>query len=346
MYRYGNSALKLPTMEWWSRRPLKAQLSHPLPSREQFERAFRDSDTATWVREAHSKLLRNKHREIAAYLMGMTNNVVEGQTMCSRLRQEQKLWALFDTKVQTLWDRMNRLDDWATTELACYVSAVTPQTQAPINTQNFYLFNYLRAGGSVCKAAADLQRLLALECTYIQFLVLGLIKQDENTRQFLLKQRPVIALRRRIRDGNLDRAAQAAWDRPLLLWQNWQDKVVGRLDPGLMEDRMHSESRNFKAMVDDLLPKMSSTLQTLLDLETTIQNCTGPGPLSVAAPQFASLTAATVQGPGYLKHLALRRMRQMRPDDEMRPVIGKWLDILVSAKQLEGSMDDERAAIS
>lgn len=52
-----------------------------------------------------------------------------------------------------------------------------------------------------------------------------------------------------------------------------------------------------------------------------------------------------LEGPRYLRPLALRKIRQMRPDDLSRPAVGMWLDILASADFLEQGTREERAAI-
>lgn len=345
--RFGHGALKLSTATW-NGVTLKSHLRHPEPRRKEYRQAFRRRSAFKWVKRVHKYLVRRKHSEVAAYMQALTNIVVEGRIMRLRLREEQRLWHQADEKIRVRWEEMERWNGQAIGALANYILPVAALPYTTIAPEDSRIRSILRFATDACRSAADLQRLVAAECVHLQFLVLGLVKQDQATRQSLLQERSVGALLRRIRGGYLDRAVQAARTTLLSFWQNWREKIGICLDRGEVHGNIRLHLDVHVDMMGKVLANLAATRQALDEIETLLRNCAEQSQplLRAEASQFGLLTVATVQGtPQYLRAVAMRRMRQMRPDDPSLPLIGIWLDVLASVKQLEVATREERSMI-
>lgn len=192
-----------------------------------------------------------------------------------RLREERKLWDRADGKTRARWLDMEDWEAKAVDNLANYALIDPAGDQASSAAAVGHLTSFLQAAQVVCTIAADLQHILAVECTTLQYLILGLLKQNEVTRRDIIsREQSIVALRSRISGRLLDGAAQVAWQRPRLLWKGWTDNFAANVNPAQIDQSMRQSIDNISAMKDDVLPKIASTRQMLTDIQAMIDVCT------------------------------------------------------------------------
>lgn len=191
--RYGHQALKLSRHQWEGV-PLRSDLEYKLIIRSDVVRAFGSKRAYRWMRLAYQTLVQARETALATYMMGLSRSVVESVMMRRRLHYEKKAWPRTDADLTRLRKEVTRLQDTATRRLNDYraLRTVLPFDMADIGRAFQTYMEQVRLLFAQCK---KLDRVLGEEVQYLQYLVLGFLRQEEHVRAWLQNYMVVISKR-------------------------------------------------------------------------------------------------------------------------------------------------------
>lgn len=355
--KYGQQALKLPRHRWEDK-PLKSRLFFVLFSRREVERAFGSTTAFRWMRYARETLVAAREFALASYMMDFSRSIVEADMMRRRLHYEKKTWPVTDAKLIRLGRLLTRTRHLATMRLGDYRArrGDSPLGAAEVITA---LTMYLTEMRLLYIQAKDLDRLLGEEIPYLQYLTLGFLRQDDNTRARLQGYMNVISVRvhrvlRPAADNIISTTAEikAEW---LGVVTDYTEACVAQ---GVRVDRAVSNLEGtLTTMSADATAIFPSTRQLVSDLRDVVQDGWRVVARRVADPPpgLAGSFNLLADSVGLreirtqrmrLRNLALRDMRRISHDGNLRAIVEQWLAILQIHDRLRGAAtEEERRAI-
>lgn len=309
-------------------------------------RAFRSNRAYAWMDEARCQLTDRGHYDVAEYMWALTETVADARLMVSRLRNEKRAWAATDQRIQIQVAQADIGPLQAT--MAGYRNAVV--TEGLTAQTDTFLQAYLDQGRLWLNTATELHRLVGFECPYIQFLILGFLKQDATTQR-VLRTGYMDTLAWRLQSV-LVRVVEDMAAAVTMVHDEWVVERNARFPQNL--DLVLAGAADFDQAVFAAREKLHTTHAVLVDMHELLTTCTSHPELApgIAQDRFQMLAAAAglhqlkTSGKGnYLEKLARRDMEDMVVDDPVRLLVGVWLNLLARVKGMEEATREQRAAI-
>lgn len=353
--KYGHQALKL-SRHRWEGRPLKSHFKYMLVSRRDVVRAFGSTRAFRWMKSARETLVAAREYALAAYMMNLARNVVESDMMRRRLHYEKKAWPRTDAKLTRLRREVNRIRGITTARLDDYMAM---RSVLPLDTEEVGrdLEEYLTQTRQLLIQCKDLNRLLGEEVQYLQYLVLGVLKQEENSRTRLQSYMDVISERiNRV----LEPAANTIIRMASVINAEWPGVVTEYTDACLAQDIHVDENVSnlwdtISAMSSDSNALFPSIRQHLSNLRDIILNGRAVAAHRLAGEPLSGNFDLLVDSNGLreirtqrmqLRNLALRDMRRLSHVSNLREIVMEWLALLATHDRLRGAATrEERRAI-
>lgn len=278
--------------------------------------------------------------------------------MRRRLHYEKKTWRGIDTNLQRLRDALTRTEGRATTALEEYRGRrASLPLDAPETGRS--LQQYLAHVQDLFTRASELNRLLGGEVHYLQYLVLGFLRQEDGSRRRL--QRYVNTIAARIR-----RVLRPAADHIIRLATDTAAECTAAVTDYTESCAAHGAAADPAATApwaEDVVPAMlrdagagfPPARQHLDDLAGTIRSAGRAARRALAEPPLSRGFGLLVEEAGLreirtarrrLRDLALRDMRRISGNGDLRRLIEQWLTFLESQDlQLGAATAEERRAL-
>lgn len=289
------------------------------------------------------------HRHVAKYMWALTEIVVDARLMVTRLHNEKKVWAATDRRIQT--QAVQAAQPGLVAMQATIVAYHDARdTNGLIESTDVFLHTYVKQARAFLGVADEIHRIIVLECPYIQFLILGFLKQNRRTR-LMLRPRYMDILAWRLQNVLLRMVDDVA-NAIALIYDQWARERNARHPQNL--HLIIKGASDFNDMALEVRNKLHATRQALVDIHDLLASCiSNPGLQPEASrDRFQMLTAASglgqigddMKGPP-LRNLALRDMRNMAVGDPARLRVGRWLNLLWKVKGMEEATRPGRDAI-
>ncbi|KAK7748610.1 hypothetical protein SLS53_000630 [Cytospora paraplurivora] len=355
--RYGHQALRISRHQWQGR-SLRSNASHLFFSRRDVERAFRSRTVFMWME--HAKWILRKAREyaLADYMRTLTEGLVDSHMMRRRLHYEKKTWRGIDTNLKRLRDALTHTEGLITTVLEEYKGRrdSLPLGAAEVERS---LEQYLAHIQDLFTRASEINRLLGGEVYHLQFLVLGVLRQEDEGRRRLQRYVDTIAARiqqvlRPAADHIIRIATDVGAECTIVVTEHTESCTARevRVDPAVTA---RWTENIVPAMFQDANANFPSVRQHLDDLTNTIQSAGRAPRVALAESPLSRGFNLLVEEAGLreirterrrLRNLALRDMRRISNNRGLRRIIEQWLTFLESQDLQSGAATaEERQAI-
>lgn len=356
--QYGHQALRMPVHQWEGR-PLKSQFEFLYVRNHDSSRAFGSKAAVNWMLSAYALLREAGQYAIAEYMLHLTESLVEGSRMGKRLHYEKKTWAQTDPRILGRIGEIRRLGNQLPTLLANYRQARDQPgdpRQGPAPVANA-LSAYIDQGRLMLVEATELERLLGIEVQQTQYLILGVLKQIDETRRSLGRYLDI--LRYRLQNV-LGRRADEAIAAVSALHQQYLAEIV----PGLPQPMDGNQQHRRLSQLVSAYTTMSASIQAsfpsvrnqLNDLVNTISICLNQdGNGALARPPLDRFNYL-LDSSGIrqmrterrnLEGLAIRDIRRLPEGSQERRIVYGWMMALATQPQVAGAATGpERQALS
>lgn len=346
-YKYGHQALRMPT-DRWEGRNLKSHFEFYYIRKKDVPRVFRNRGVYIWMLSANAVLQEARHHAIAEYMLNLTEGLVEASRMGRRLHYEKKTWPRKDGEIMRHILQIRQLGAQIPNLLGNYRRAQGGWVDLSGNQMSVEdaLVAYINQGRQVITEATEVQRLINIEVQQTQFLVVGVLKQPDETRRDLSRYLEIIRYRlQTVLYRMADEALQAA----LFARQQYVNEIVPDLSRQADDNVNHTDRnariRAFEAMSAAIWESLPSTRFQLADLANTISICmTQDDNGTLATPPLASFNNL-VDGAGLrelrtrqrnLRSLALRDLGSLPRNGPAHRIVTAWLRALRTQQQLAG----------
>ncbi|KAK7726890.1 hypothetical protein SLS53_006933 [Cytospora paraplurivora] len=349
--KYGHQALRISTHQWEGN-PLKSQYKFYYTRQKDVARAFGSRRVFLWMAAVGHLLRKANQYALADYLSAKTNETAEGSVMRKRLHYEKKTWPRNDALLFRHIAEIRRLLIPARGLLETYRRAKAGQNYADAPTMEAALLAYVEQARLIIIEASEIQRRLGIEVQYLQYLVFGILKQDNETRVELRRYMDIIRFRIqsvliRMADETID--AALVW-----VFQQFSDEILPDI-PLDLNTILHQRASRVTFMGVELMSTFPSTRQQLSGLAEVITLCidvADDGDLgSLPLDRFNLL----VDGAGLramrtkqrdLGRLAFRDALHLRPGSPEMKIVLAWNGALLKQKELaQAANGEQRAAI-
>ncbi|KUI57475.1 hypothetical protein VP1G_04833 [Cytospora mali] len=353
--KYGHQALKISRHQWEGR-SLKSTFSYVLSSKRDVVRAFRSKTAYRWMRRAHRALVEAREYALATYMTNLSQSAVESDMMRRRLHYEKKTWPRTDAALMRLRREVRRVRGIATTRLREYKArrGVLPLGAVEVGRG---LEGYLEQVRLLLIQGKELDRLLGEEVQYLQYLVLGFLRQENDARSRLQSYMDVIYERiYRV----LEPAAATIIRTTARVNTEWLDVITEYAEACLAQNvRVDRTVRNLwgilTTMSTDANALYPPTQHHLDNLRNIIKNGRRVAAGGLAGSPMASNFDLLVDSAGLreirtqrmrLRNLALRDMLRISRNNNLKQIVEEWLVILATQDRLRGAAtEEERRAI-
>lgn len=357
-YKYGHQALRMPTDKWEGRN-LKTHFEFYYIRKKDVPRVFRNRGVYMWILSVNAILGDARHHAISEYMLNLTESLVEASRMGRRLHYDKKIWPQKDGEIMGHIQQIRQLGVQIPNLLGDYRQAQGCWTDLDGNQMSVdaALMAYIDQGRQIITEATEVQRLISIEVQQMQFLVVGVLKQPDETRRDLARYLDIIRYRlQTVLDRMADEALQAA----LSARQQYLNEIVPDLSREVNDNVNHTDRnariRAFEAMSAAIQESLPSTRYQLADLADAINICmTQDANGNLAVPPLASFNYL-VDGAGLrelrtrwrnLRSLALRDLRSLPRNGPAHRIVTAWLRALRTQRQLAGlATQAERDALS
>ena len=347
--KYGQQALKLSTHQWETR-GLKSQLHYFYVRKDDVAKAFGSRKVYIWMLNATSVLEEARQYVISEYMIDLTESVVEADRMGQRLHYEKKTWPRTDKKISEHIREIRRLRSQIPDILNKYGQAKSGPRGPNGPTWERALGAYIEQGRLIIVEASEMQRLLGIEVQYLQYLILGVHRQDEETRKKLGRYMDTISYRlRKVLARMADEAIEAATH----VHEQYLIEIMPDL-PQQLSDNLQQLTSRLETMSKDIHTTFPSTRQQLSNLADFItkgisHNDSGETEspplqgfdLLVDASGIREIRTKRRQ----LQDLALRDLRHLGPEAPEHRIVNAWLRALRTQPQLAQATLKEAAVI-
>lgn len=343
--KYGQQALKLSTHEWGGR-VLKSQLRFLDFRPKELAKAYRNQKAAAWIFDAQQALVATRQYLIANYMMDLTESVVEADRMRRRLHYEKKVWPRTDKTISRHIDEIGRLQAQLPGTLNNYKAARAGTLGPGVQSVGDALGKYIEQGRLIMIEVREVQRLLGVEVQSLQYLVLGVVRQDDQTRQRLRNY--MVTIRSRIQVF-LQRRADEAIAAASQVSQQYITEIQPAL-PQQLDDNFRLATDGITAIFTETQSTLPSTRQSLLNLVETINACIGGDGGGALAPPPLDKFNLLADGSGLkplrtrqrqFRALALEKMKRIKPRSSTATILRAWFQILERHPRLAGAATKE-----
>ncbi|ROV93433.1 hypothetical protein VPNG_09636 [Cytospora leucostoma] len=349
--KYGHQALRISTHQWEGR-PLKSQYKFHYTREKDVWRAFASRRVVRWFGAAFHLLQRAKQYALAAYLAAKTDEAAERLVMRKRLHYEKKTWPRNDALLFRHISEIRRLLPLLPGLMDTYRRAKAGQDHADAPTMDGALLAYVEQARLIIIEASEIQRRLGIEVQYLQYIVLGILKQDKETR---IRLRRYMDLMRFRIQSVLIRMADETTDAALTwVYQQFSDEFLPDIPPD-PDTILHQRASRVTFMGVELMSTFPSTRQQLSDLAEVITVCTDAADDGELGSPPLDRFNLLVDGAGLramrtkqrdLCRLAYAHALDLRPGSPEQRIVAAWNGALVKQGELaQAANGEQRAAI-